>query len=472
MEVRNSLTELRPLQVQQSGQQKRQRVYGKQCRTRPANNLFYNPLDHSNKVNSIDEQVSEVLLKLNLETISHVDAKASAVRTASSPDATEEWTLPLRKQTRQRHIAVFDSLVDRLCRAHHVNKIGEGSFADVFLLRSEVESFVFKVMPLKPPGALSDGTVVSEASREVRLSALLGSFGGFPAFRGAKVVRGSYPETFLSAFRKESRRTTTINQDPSERFSHNQVFAILELENVGEDMECIKKPSAFAVFDIFWQLVIAIANAEATAEFEHRDLHISNVCISEWISGRGTDLLPCEASKSCDKTVTRAGMSNSRPTVIDFTNSRARLSNGRVTYNKEVTWSGSIEGGRGREEKMQCAAYARMQECIEEAYVRSDVQHSSKYSVFAPRTNTVWLVLLLRQLFLRGKRRVVDGGSDTCTKMQEEIWAVLADIIDRYKTCRPHFLPEGAEGLLQVGLAKGWITMQEIDFFKERFASV
>nr|CAD7613443.1 unnamed protein product [Timema genevievae] len=71
----------------------------------------------------------------------------------------------------------------------------------------------------------------------------------------------------------------TENDSP-EMFAEDQLFIILELTHGGTDLEAYHFQSAEQAFSVYQQVAHALAVAECSLEFEHRDLHWGNILIS------------------------------------------------------------------------------------------------------------------------------------------------------------------------------------------------
>lgn len=516
MAARRPLTELRAMQIPQQARPRQQKVYGKRARVM-AQHIFYTSPSHSNDDRDDKENsgVVEQLENLRLSDTAkddtaierggnpteegHLSEKLGNHSTGATPQVEgskteienqeedvdyEAWNQRFASKVcemSERHpkIRSFTKFFAKLDEKFSIQKIGEGCSADVYQMVSLEEpdkvECILKVIPIRSVQDPSRIHLISfnEVIREIHISRTLSYFHGFAEYRDVAVVQGFFPSQLLKATREFRDVQHSGRPDPESVFtSPHQLFVILELGNAGQDMEILRKPSAFAVYDIFWYLTIFLSNAERDLLFEHRDLHISNVCIQKWHQCGTLDVdSKTVAGWGMDDSKT-AGISNIRPTIIDYTNSRSNVAktSDEHMWNEETSWSRFTYKGRGFENQVQCNGYRRMQECIEERHGEFEEEASpsekasgvSKYSLFAPKTNVVWLMVLLQILCKRGANRAVRGSNSKAVEVQEKIWAVLNGILEEYQECPVSKLPAGAREFLQRGMERCWISEDEI----------
>ena len=193
----------------------------------------------------------------------------------------------------------------------NIEMIGDGSYANVFKLsfkKNPQDYSIAKLIPLRPkrgPGSRSPGlTTVENAASELRVMAKLSGVTGFTDFRRAMLLRGQLPWSFRNAVRafaqqRKEKRTPADGGQPSPRESYpkQQLWLFVEMGDAGIELEHIlleglrngplmDKTSSHAarltvpqMRDIFYSTVEALALGEREAKFEHRDLHLSNVCL-------------------------------------------------------------------------------------------------------------------------------------------------------------------------------------------------
>lgn len=172
-----------------------------------------------------------------------------------------------------------------------VEKIAEGSYGEVYQLHlcedltkrdisksklsklKEYDAGVFKIVPLraqKGPGS-KKFTSVDEIVSEVQLLKLLDPVPGFARFREVHVVQGRFPDAYQKAWDKyRDTSDDCFNPDPRLKKSYpdTQLWAILEMDNAGHELEKFHCTSASQIYDIFWGVALGLARAEQLSGFE------------------------------------------------------------------------------------------------------------------------------------------------------------------------------------------------------------
>jgi serine/threonine-protein kinase haspin len=186
----------------------------------------------------------------------------------------------------------FGSWAARSEGAFEVVKIAEGSYGEVYKLRIREELVckremsrsklaklrvcgegVFKIVPLRArsgPGS-KKFTSVEEIVAEVKLLKLLDPIPGFARFREIHVVQGRFPESFQAAWIEyKNTKDDCWNPDPGNKrvYPSTQLWAILEMDDAGYELEKFSWCSTFQIYDIFWGVAMALARAEEYAMFE------------------------------------------------------------------------------------------------------------------------------------------------------------------------------------------------------------
>ncbi|PGH02512.1 HASPIN protein kinase [Helicocarpus griseus UAMH5409] len=343
-----------------------------------------------------------------------------------------------------RGIQSFASWARRGGDMFTVEKIAEGSYGEVYQLRftrdisqcnlsksrlARLKAYkdgVFKIIPLRAQRGVGSKkfTTVQEIVSEVQLLKLLDPIPGFARFREVHVVQGRFPETYQEAWTRYSQTNDDcLNPDPSKEKSYpdTQLWAILEMDNAGHELEKFAWSSAFQVYDIFWGVALALARAEQFAAFEHRDLHLGNICIKPRKHRDGLAQLSRLGEEGLDGCLTAFGLSGLETTIIDYSLSRAELQpvdeEAKETKNSavEIAWSDLDKKqifdaiGRDEDEKLLRDTYRCM---------RSEVYHqvnllippeqqpptkTGQWKHYNPRTNLVWLSFLLQMLLKKHK---------------------------------------------------------------------
>lgn len=403
-----------------------------------------------------------------------------------------EYIQPLLVEGGSNEVLDFKAWANRLSKRFKIVKLAEGSFGEVFKLAEKdighttvpvLDAYggcIMKVVPLNAksgPGSKKYSTV-AEVVREVKLLKTMDKVPGFTRFRKVHVVQGKYPGSFLEAFRdfKEEGRDCE-NQDP-EHFPSKQLFAVIEMDDAGADLESLRKPSVFQVHDIFWSIVVLLANAEEQVEFEHRDLHVGNICIKPGVAG-GVIEVPGELVSNMAATPrSLLGLSGLRTTIIDYTLSRAASDPEKadVIFDPFKDASMFKAVGRNPEDKRQFETYRSMHSCVVAAHVspRRACKGLSKlgknfdiWSRFVPQTNVIWLSYILHVLLFRADARIVPNSNEVAEKLQVQMYDTLEDVMDRLNV-DSKALPMSAKDLVCIAEANGWLTGEDLRGLKER----
>jgi serine/threonine-protein kinase haspin len=199
----------------------------------------------------------------------------------------DEALSPLASQGVQK----FGSWAARSEKLFEVVKLAEGSYGEVYKLRIRQDvckqgmsksrlamlrahgQGVFKIVPLQArsgPGS-KKFTSVEELASEVKLLKLLDPIPGFARFREIHVVRGRFPRSFQDAWVEyKNTKNDCWNPNPANKraYPNSQLWAILEMDDAGHELEKFTWSSVFQVYDIFWGVAMALARAEEYAMFE------------------------------------------------------------------------------------------------------------------------------------------------------------------------------------------------------------
>lgn len=250
-------------------------------------------------------------------------------------------------QIASRGVQKFSSWAARSECAFDPVKIAEGSYGEVYKLRLKEElckrnmsksrlanlrdygEGVFKIVPLRAQKGLGSKkfTTIDEIVAEVKLLKLLDPIPGFARFREVHVVQGRFPPSFQRAwdsYKAEGKDCQNPNPANKRAYSEQQLWAILEMDDAGIELEQFKWSSVFQVYDIFWGVAMGLARAEEYALFEHRDLHLGNVCLrSNRVDGNMHMLAPVDVDRL--SSTSGFGISSLETTIIDYSLSRAEL---------------------------------------------------------------------------------------------------------------------------------------------------
>ncbi|KAJ5899766.1 hypothetical protein N7495_004510 [Penicillium taxi] len=330
-------------------------------------------------------------------------------------------------------------------------KLAEGSYGEVYQLQfredrvntvfsksrldrlRKLGTGILKVVPLRARTGMGSRsfTTIPEIVAELKMLKYLDPIPGFARFRAVDVVQGRLPEPFQDAWNNYKRlhAEDCWNANPASKKSYpdTQLWAIIEMENAGCELEKFGWTSIFQVYDIFWGVAMSLARAEEYAQFEHRDLHMGNICIRSRRADGSTK--PPTFREIADWTMygqtskrmspSGFGISGLETTIIDYTLSRA------VIRDDPNDPEGSFEVASTDLDKKQLFDSTGEDEgevLLRDTYrfMRAALYHGQPsqtektadipgvWGEYSPRTNLVWLVFLLKSLL----KNVVPGLSE------------------------------------------------------------
>lgn len=252
----------------------------------------------------------------------------------------------------------FETWADELAAVFQIEKIAEASYSEVYRLNitdgagtsrlSRGDESVLKLIPLKPqPGTgpkrlkTDHMSAVEDVTTEARTLMRMTVIPGFTNLRDIRVMKGRLPKQFVDSWKTYKRSgAESVFPDPCKPsyYAQDQLWAIIEMQNAGMDLEKYPLESAVQTWDIFWGVTMALAKGEELARFEvcvedsffrdksdcsaqHRDLHLGNICVR--------DRYP-QGHAVCEDGVRPAkgrniGRSNLKVTIIDYTLSRVEM---------------------------------------------------------------------------------------------------------------------------------------------------
>ncbi|KAF2032157.1 hypothetical protein EK21DRAFT_99248 [Setomelanomma holmii] len=289
-----------------------------------------------------------------------------------TPEATPEpadiytaYVSPLLSLSFGQRIVPFEEWSSELEPHFEITKIAEASFSEVYRLSASSttpvcnQESVLKVVALKTPPkaplpcqsqtrAIRDResqmakevaeraendqwkSEVADVLSEAKLLQNLNHIPGFTNFRDLTLLQGRPSQSFAKACKvwnqARPRGKKSEFPDPGKKTSYNdtQLWAVIEMQDAGTDCEKIMETgslnSIWEVWDVFWGVCLSVAKAEETCQFEHRDLHMGNICVrSPRAGGNVTDV----AVKNPIRRKFR--FTGLETTVIDYTLSRADI---------------------------------------------------------------------------------------------------------------------------------------------------
>ncbi|KAJ5317204.1 hypothetical protein PENANT_c059G06191 [Penicillium antarcticum] len=343
----------------------------------------------------------------------------------------DEALAPIAAQSIQK----FSSWASRSANMFDVAKLAEGSYGEVYKLHlreeacrpvvsksklAKLKSYgdgVFKVVPLRAksgPGS-KKFTSIDEIVAEVKMLKYLDPIPGFARFREIHVVQGRFPESFQNAWdHYKKTKDDCMNPNPSNKraYPDTQLWAIIEMDDAGCELEKFAWSSIFQIYDIFWGVAMALARAEEYALFEHRDLHLGNVCIRSTRRNGCMDP-PTEQDITSQSCSSGFGFSSIETTIIDYSLSRAELRwsddpNGPIEVaSSDLDKKQLFDAvGQDEDEIMQRNTYRYMRATLytgDPAETGKPADIPGIWAEYSPRTNLVWLLFLLQSLFKNRK---------------------------------------------------------------------
>ncbi|TVY36938.1 putative serine/threonine-protein kinase haspin-like protein [Lachnellula occidentalis] len=280
-----------------------------------------------------------------------------------------------------------------------VIKISEASYAEVYRITiPSGETSIIKVMriqsPLDPDSSASDTAIrVENIVSEVRIMNTLTELPGFVRFKDAHIILGRSVQAFIDAYeqREEACKEGRESQFPHPKlYTDASEFLAIELGDAGCVLEDFAVTNIEQVWDILLGTILALAKGEMANEFEHRDLHENNICVS--VSPNSSD--HTEVSANPDLKLGRAGV---KTTLIDYGLSRAKLQDGTIVYLDLEEDPMVFQGSEGHP---QFNAYRRMRTTLltSQRTAKTKSWHAShtlpahtSWAQYTPYSNVIWI---------------------------------------------------------------------------------
>lgn len=176
-------------------------------------------------------------------------------------------------------------------------KLGEGVYGEVFATTYDGIATALKVIPFqgdtivykeKVNGEylLDAANILPEILINRELSALFDpkaefSTPNFIQLLKTNVVKGLYPQQFLTAWDAFDEANGSENDRPTNYASEQQLFVTMGMAMGGVDLEHYQMKDEDQVMSVLLQIAISLVVAEERLEFEHRDLHVGNALVLE-----------------------------------------------------------------------------------------------------------------------------------------------------------------------------------------------
>lgn len=264
-------------------------------------------------------------------------------------------------------------------------------------------------------------TLIRNAATEIMALELMTDVPGFVELRSATVLEGPPTNLLQKVF---DEWTTNHPEDKVNcEYGENQLWLLAEMTDAGTDLETLLAKgfpegpildmytrgaglSLKQAWDIFFLTAEALAHGEQHAHFEHRDLHPGNVCIKFTDAGFMSPL----KNISIKKSQRIRPYTNIEVTIIDYTLSRATLTEGNVLAHGMQDKSIFTQTSFNFNDKRQYDTYRWMRNVFEGTEQRHPKSDTSKlWKAYVPMTNVIWLHHLLTILLQKTVGFYYDG---------------------------------------------------------------
>lgn len=388
-------------------------------------------------------------------------------------------------------VTTFQDFAAKLNKQFAIKKLSDGSFGDVYKLithsstktssKNRLEQLgggVLKIIPLASRTGFGSRKFsrVENVLSEVKVLRRLDALHGFTRFRDVHVVQGRYPDSFVDAYVDFGRTVRQCDAPNPVNFTDSQRYAIIDMDDAGNDLESLSEPNIFQIHDVFWAAAIVLAHGENTVEFEARDMHIGNICIRPFIRS-GTMNVPNHLLSGWSTHQARhLGLAEIRVTLIDYTLSRARMEDQSVAF-VDLKDSKFLFPKPGQEPvNIQQRAYAQMRDAVRAASAAAGTSKKEDWSLFAPRTNIAWLSYLLATLLQRLDHKVPEASNEACEQAQTVMLGKLQGVLGALEKAARGGDGEnagfGSAGeLLEGALGSGWLRREEVEWYVQQLES-
>ncbi|KAK6533037.1 hypothetical protein TWF281_007199 [Arthrobotrys megalospora] len=316
------------------------------------------------------------------------------------PDSKVFTLLPVCDQ--QRIVTYTEYLQTISSDFSHIKKIGESSFAEVYIhKRDDGRSVVLKLVPLTLEAN------ATEVLQELKTTRALSPIPGFIKYLGCQVVCSRIPRELDAAWRVWEENNNKDYNPTNRVFGDTEYHAIIALEDGGCSLEDTNWASWDVPLEIFRQTVSAFAQAEREREFEHRDLHSGNLLIRN-LKREREGMVKVDTGVGRDLEIEHGGFEDVVVTLIDYTLSRAEIPEefgGGVAYMEMEEGMFEAEGmyqfdiyRKVRDEVMEIVANANGHARTTSSSRRSSRINKPDWSLYCPRSNVIWLHFLIKRL--------------------------------------------------------------------------
>lgn len=262
-----------------------------------------------------------------------------------------------------------------------IKKLGEGTYGEAF----RAGAAVCKIVPIDGD-LLINGEIQKkseEVLEEVLLSLTLNSLreqhdysenlnscSNFIETKDFVVCQGLYDNNLIRAWEEWDADNNSENDHPCV-FPEDQCYIVFVLADGGKDLENFVLLNFNEARSLLVQVMAALAVAEVSCEFEHRDLHWGNILLR-----RNENKLVHFTLEGKKMSVNAFGLMVS---IIDFTLSRVNTGEAVLFLNLST----DVELFKGPKGNVQFETYRKMREVTGECWGES-----------FPKTNVLWLMYL------------------------------------------------------------------------------
>ncbi|GAB7351501.1 hypothetical protein MBLNU459_g2147t1 [Dothideomycetes sp. NU459] len=397
----------------------------------------------------------------------------------------------------------FDTWSDQISSHFAITKIAEASFGEVYRLAlsssssalTKADESVLKIVALKPPSAIKKKMSKAAKKRtemmsspedvasEVRLMQQMTCIPGFTNFRELCVLQGRPGKSFVSAWsnwnesQKQKGKETSVFPDPGKKASYNeeQLWAVIEMQDAGTDLENIKVNDIWMTWDVFWGVVLALGKGEEAVRFEHRDLHMGNICVSGLKTDHGSGHDPVDTTR-------KLGYTGIETTLIDYTISRAEIGSAHqisgeeedvafLDLEKDLTlFDGDADEEYQYEIYRHMRAAVYLDDPLADVYDRWEEAEASgrTWRGYHPQTNLVWLHFILHELlkqfdWQKSDAQLLPNRRDDVVLRAKQIRSALSQLqhlLDPQEL--PHSGLRSASNLVGLALDEGWLDKEDV----------
>ncbi|XP_033102945.1 serine/threonine-protein kinase haspin-like [Anneissia japonica] len=269
-------------------------------------------------------------------------------------------------------------------------KIGEGVYGEVFQMKLNDENVAVKIIPIEGDLVVNDEPqktfeeilpeiVISKELSSLRGTNIHGQTNHFIEVKAVHCCQGKFPPDLIRLWDEFDSLKGSDNDRP-DSYCDQQLFIMIVFANGGCDLESFKFDNVLQMKSVLQQTIGALAVAEATLQFEHRDLHWGNILVNKHEGREDQQIVLGNEMVEVDG----CGLHVS---IIDFTLSRLHKDGCTLFY--DLSMDESLFQGEG---DYQFDMYRLMR-----------TQNKNEWDSFNAYTNVLWTHYLTRKLLEQKK---------------------------------------------------------------------